>query len=147
MVKLGSMVTDSITGFSGIATSRCQFRFGCVRICIQPIQLKDGLPKENVWIDELRLKEKDAIPTPPPSEWLGKRVTDSVSGFKGIVGSFTKFLNQDERVGIDATVLEKGKPLETLSIDLVQLKEFKGTKKPSAGPADSCPRQIIPPRF
>jgi len=74
-------------------------------------------------------------------------VTDSVSGFKGIVSSFSEFLNQDERVGVEAMHLENGKPVETLSFDLVQLKEFKGAKKPSSGPADSCPRQRIPPRF
>lgn len=55
MVKLGSRVKDSFTGFSGIATGRTDWLFGCSRICIEPTELKDGKPIESVWVDEQRV--------------------------------------------------------------------------------------------
>jgi hypothetical protein len=55
MVALGSKVTDSITGFSGIATARTEYLYGCVRVCIEPGRLRDGKPIESQWFDEQRL--------------------------------------------------------------------------------------------
>jgi hypothetical protein len=41
-VVLGSVYTDKVTGFSGVALSRHQYMNGCVRICIQPRGLREG---------------------------------------------------------------------------------------------------------
>ena len=56
MVKLGSRVRDNITGFSGIATGRTEWLFGCTRICVEPEKLKDGKPVDAVWVDEQRIE-------------------------------------------------------------------------------------------
>lgn len=56
MIKLGSKVTDNITGFSGIATSRTEYLHGCVHIGITPTELKDGKPIEPQWFDEQRIE-------------------------------------------------------------------------------------------
>jgi hypothetical protein len=57
MIKLGSKVKDSITGFSGIATSRVEFMYGCNRIQIEPDELnKEGKPIEGQYFDEQRVE-------------------------------------------------------------------------------------------
>jgi hypothetical protein len=57
MVKLGTKVTDSITGFTGIATSRTEYMFGCVRVAVEPAMVDGKLP-EAVHFDEQRLEDK-----------------------------------------------------------------------------------------
>jgi hypothetical protein len=54
MIKLGTRVKDAITGFEGIATSRAEYLYGCVRVLVEPQILKDGKPVEALWLDELR---------------------------------------------------------------------------------------------
>lgn len=54
-VKLGTIVTDSITGFSGVAVSRTEYIHGCARIVIQPKALHEGKIVEAQAFDELQL--------------------------------------------------------------------------------------------
>jgi hypothetical protein len=64
MIKLGSKVKDHYTGFSGIATGRTEWLYGCSRICIECTKLKDGKPIESQWFDEQRvdiIEEKSAV--------------------------------------------------------------------------------------
>jgi len=56
MIKLGNKVKDNITGFSGIATGRTDWLYGCSRIHIEPPELKDGIPVEGQWFDEQRIE-------------------------------------------------------------------------------------------
>lgn len=56
-IKLGTVVTDSITGFKGMAVSRTEYINGCARICVQPQALHDGKPIESCYFDELQLLE------------------------------------------------------------------------------------------
>ena len=56
-IKLGSKVTDSITGMAGIAIARTDWLYGCVRYGVQPEELKDGKPVEAQWFDEAQLRE------------------------------------------------------------------------------------------
>jgi len=56
MIKLGSKVRDPITGLTGIAVVRSEWLWGCVRIGIQPNEIKDGKPVEETWFDENRLE-------------------------------------------------------------------------------------------
>lgn len=44
--KLGSKVRDSITGFTGIATSKHEYLNGCIRISITPPVDKEGKMQE-----------------------------------------------------------------------------------------------------
>jgi valyl-tRNA synthetase len=55
-VKLGSKVKDSLTGFTGIATARTEWLYGCTRIAIEPQELHDGKPIETQWFDEQRVE-------------------------------------------------------------------------------------------
>ena len=52
-IKLGQKVRDTLTGLEGVAISRTEFLYGCVRILVQPHGLtKDGAVKEPVFVDE-----------------------------------------------------------------------------------------------
>lgn len=71
MVKLGDLVMDAISGFSGIATGRSEYLYGCVRILVEPKETKDGRPIAGEWIDEQRLTSTPSAvsggPTSAPS--------------------------------------------------------------------------------
>jgi hypothetical protein len=55
-VKLGSLVKDSISGFTGIATSRTEYLHGCVHIGVTATSLTlSGLPIETILLDEQRV--------------------------------------------------------------------------------------------
>jgi hypothetical protein len=57
MIVLGSKVKDSISGFKGIATGRCEYLYGCAQILIQAERLnKDGSKMDGEWIDEQRIE-------------------------------------------------------------------------------------------
>jgi hypothetical protein len=72
MVKLGERVMDRITKFEGIATARSEYLYGCVRILVEPTELKDGKPVEGQWFDEQRVDNESDVktggpgPTPTP---------------------------------------------------------------------------------
>ena len=57
MFKLaGNLVRDTVTGFTGIATGRAEYMYGCNRIQVEPKELKDGAPIESCWFDEQRIE-------------------------------------------------------------------------------------------
>jgi len=54
--KLGKKVQDKVTGFEGIAVTKCIYLNGCVQYSVQPqVDEKGEIPKE-VWIDDQQLK-------------------------------------------------------------------------------------------
>ena len=75
MVKLGSKVKDMLTGFTGTATGRTEWVFGCSRIFIEPNKLKDdGAPIEGQWFDEQRVEvveEKEPVVSKDSSATTG----------------------------------------------------------------------------
>lgn len=55
-IKLGGLVKDCISGFTGVATSRTEYLYGCVHIGISPTRLNiSGGPIESILIDEQRV--------------------------------------------------------------------------------------------
>lgn len=78
MIKLGSKVKDSISGFSGIATGRSTYLHGCVHICITPQELHEAKLIGSQWFDEPQVMElvpdatsvaaSDAQPTGGPQD-------------------------------------------------------------------------------
>lgn len=63
MIELLSRVADTITGFKGIATARCEYYTGCILYEVIPEKLKDGIPQKEQWLDEQRLKVIDKTKT------------------------------------------------------------------------------------
>lgn len=59
MIKLGSEVKDSITGFSGIAMARVEYLNGCIQYEVKPKKLdKNRKMLDSEWIDEEQLISK-----------------------------------------------------------------------------------------
>lgn len=52
LIRLGQKVKDSITGLEGIVIARTEWLHGCVRITIQPQEVKDGKPVDSYNFDE-----------------------------------------------------------------------------------------------
>lgn len=124
MIVLGTVVTDSITGFKGMAVSRTEFQHSCVRIRVQPTTLTaDGKIPDDVVLDELQLKENDPSTTPDLSELLGTGDTDVVTGISGTIVSRTTYMFAGPRVFIQPKGMsEEGKSLEGVVVDEPQLK-------------------------
>jgi hypothetical protein len=78
-VKLGTQVTDKISGFTGVAIARTEFLNGCVRVGVQARVDKDGKVPEAEWFDEVQLgatptKRQPSGPGPsPPSRDYPRR--------------------------------------------------------------------------
>lgn len=75
-VKLGKKYRDAITGFEGIATSRHEYMYGCVRIT-----LEGGMddPKE-LTFDEQRLEGGDGRKPEPTATSGGSRTAPPRTG-------------------------------------------------------------------
>lgn len=68
MINLGDKVRDRITGLTGIAIGRTEWLFGCVRMIVQPQELREGKPIDAVSIDEPQLDLVEAAkPAPAPA--------------------------------------------------------------------------------
>lgn len=50
------IVKDSVTGFTGVVSARTEWLNGCVRVLIQPQELKDGRPIQPEWMDVEQLE-------------------------------------------------------------------------------------------
>lgn len=124
-VKLGTEVTDSVTGFKGVAMSRTEFLHGCVKIEIQPKKLIDGKMAEAGYLDEVQLKENDPKTTKPKNTLLGQLLTDSISGFQGVGVAYTEYLHASPRISLQPKAMREGKPLDGYMFDVPQLKEYQ----------------------
>ncbi len=56
MINLGDRAKDKVSGFTGIVVGRTEWLHGCVRVTIQPEEMKDGKPIEPMTFDELQLE-------------------------------------------------------------------------------------------
>lgn len=59
MIKLGTIVKDRVTGFSGVVVGITEWLNGCRRIGIQAQKIiaATGVPSDIHWIDEVQLNE------------------------------------------------------------------------------------------
>lgn len=56
MIKLvGDKVRDTVTGFTGTVTARCEYLHGTPSVLIEPEQFVEGQP-EQLWVDEQRVE-------------------------------------------------------------------------------------------
>lgn len=55
--KLGEILRDKITGFTGVVMGRTEYVTGCIQYGLLPCNLdKDGNMQSWKWLDEIRLK-------------------------------------------------------------------------------------------
>lgn len=55
-INLGDVAKDTITGFTGVVVAETKWLHGCVRLTLQPKELKDGKPIEGLTFDEPQLE-------------------------------------------------------------------------------------------
>jgi len=55
-IKLGNKVKDKVTGFTGIAITKCIFLNGCIQFALQPKANKDGEVPKSRWVDIQQLE-------------------------------------------------------------------------------------------
>lgn len=80
----------------------------------------------------------------------GDEVSDSITGFSGIVVAVTAWLNGCVRVTIQPRLLHEGKPIEGQTFDIEQLILVKSaavpSTKPTGGPHSEPSRPAAPKR-
>jgi len=59
-IKCGDKAKDKISGIVGIVTCRAEFLYGCVRLELQPQEIKDGNPVKSFGIDEAQCELVEA---------------------------------------------------------------------------------------
>jgi len=142
LVNIGDEVKDQITGFKGIAASRTEFLYGCVRVEVQPQKLKaDKNREDSVIFDETQLlvTKKKAIKGDDMCDTFGLELGDEVkhhiSGFTGIVNSITEYLFGPVRVAVHTQKMKDGKVVDGEFFQASSVKLIKKAKVTVAEPA------------
>jgi len=153
MIKLGSVVTESATGLTGMVT-HLQIEMDRQRyVLFQPRGLnpETGKPVNSMWVVESRLSGGQMIPEPDlPVGVLGTDVEDSASGFAGVATSIVLHISGCVHVCVQPKgKLEKtGAAVEAHDFDIRRLtgpaikvmsdseREVDQREKPSPGPVD-----------
>lgn len=121
-VDLGCKVRDTITGFSGIATSRHIDFTGAVQIGIQPPldKKKPSECPEAISVDEVQVEwvamGQRKLTRPPPQTFsfeLGDEVRDKMSGYTGIAIRLGVWMNGCVNVAVRGKVKEGDVPDKT----------------------------------
>ena len=93
---IGYEATDTITGLKGVITAKGEYMYSPHRWALTPTKLIEGKVAEGVWVDGPRLiigkVHTPAVVRAPLIE-LGTKVTDTVSGFKGVATARYTYLN------------------------------------------------------
>ena len=153
-IKLGSLVKDNITGFTGIAIGRTEFAFGCIHIRIQAQGLtKEGEPIPTQSFDEQRIEviKQSTKSWARPKETtikLGNMVRDPLTGAVGIASARTFSLDGDVNILIEqAGLTQDGSPKPPLYahagrvvvVDKRELQVSKDSVATSGGPIARAP--------
>lgn len=56
MIELGMKAKDTITGFTGTITGKCEYISGCIQFFLTPKVDKDGKTQEGDWFDHQRIE-------------------------------------------------------------------------------------------
>ena len=68
--NFGDQVEHALTGLKGSVVAVDVWKNGCVRMCVQPREIKDGKPVDATWCDEqdlARVKAEGDKEQPAPS--------------------------------------------------------------------------------
>lgn len=145
----GLYARDKVTGYEGVVVVTSLYLNKCVQVGIKKTDLnKDGVPIEAQSFD---LEQVDFLDNPPIEfvkskvtleSVMGKKATDRVTGFKGIVTIAAVYPNGHLRLGIQSEILDgDGKPTDAQFFDMEQLlvgedvPALVPNKKPTGGPA------------
>src|ERR1051325_7946972 len=142
MFKLGTMVTDNVTGLKGMLT-HYHVEGDSQNYSFQPHGLnpKTQEPVEGMWIAPDRIR--DGVESPVPSQFksainvLGSEVQDQGSGFKGIAVAAILHISGCVHLDIQppGVVKETGEPIKRHNFDIRRLKG-KAVKQMSAAESE-----------
>lgn len=138
-IKLGDIVKDVITGFTGVVCKYVEYPHNCPRLAIQPRELKDDLPQEMRYFDitHMELVEKGVIKAAKPVQCsfaFGDKVTHNLSSLTGVVTSLLTDINGCMRVGVQSREMKDGLPVDELWITPQDLTLVTPVAVPQAEP-------------
>jgi len=133
-VELGDLAKDTITGFIGVVKYHSKYMHNCDAFGLQPQDLKDGVPIDVKQFDApgvvvCKKKVVDVMPAAPMTFNFGDVVSDTLSDFKGIVTAYSAWVSGCNRVGVQASKLKDGNPVDWTWLPMSQLKLVKAAKK------------------
>lgn len=109
-IKCGSLVKDIVTGYKGVVIGRADFMYGCNRLGVLSETLVNGVPQQAYWFDEQRMEvvnENKAVPIQKGKFSLGDEVKDTITGFRGIVSSYSQTISGTKDYGVLSTKMLK----------------------------------------
>jgi hypothetical protein len=133
-IKLGALVRDRISKFTGIANAKGLHLNGCHRVTITPTELgPDGEEQKSVTMDVQQVEiigegisaEREATLWNFGDVKLGYTVADRISSFAGVAVCLTEWYSGKKRVTVQATTLHKGQGVALHEFDLNNLKVTK----------------------
>lgn len=110
MFKLGSVVTDTASGLSGILTHFMIELGGSMFYNLQPRGLnpEDGSPVKKMWLSPARIQGAELVPAfDLPLQVLGTRCEDTGSGFAGIATALIQHISGCAHVTIQPQGINK----------------------------------------
>jgi len=126
MIELGSIVTDTATGLSGMVTHLQIEMSGAQWLLFQPRGLnpKSLQPVDSIWLIEQRLTGGKRIAMPDlPTHVLGTQVEDEASGFAGMAVALQLHINGCVHVDVQPKgVQDTGAPIKACNFDIRRLK-------------------------
>lgn len=78
LFALGDVVEDTVTAFRGVVVAKTRWLNGCIRITVQPQELKDGKPIDALGFDveQLELVRRKAAKAKPLAQATGGPMPD-----------------------------------------------------------------------
>lgn len=126
MLKLGTIVTDEVTGMKGMLTIFSVDMNDNQHYLFQPSSLnpENQQPVPSLWINEKRIIGGENISRKLPFEILGTHAEDRATGFAGTVTQLHYFLNGCIHVEVTpkGTIKKTGDPIKGCEFDIRRLK-------------------------
>lgn len=133
-MKLGDLVKDSVTGFEGIIMAYAYYMHNADRAGVRCRELRDGKPMDLLFFDvnQLELIKEGEIKFSATQEEMpfdfGDYVKDTITPFEGIVVGYTVWSSGCNRINIQNPKLDKGIPVDEISVPMGQIKLVKKAK-------------------
>lgn len=151
-IKLGFTYKDTDTPFKGAATVETEYKNGCIRIVIEPRELKDGEPIKAHSFDyqQLELVEGDPVRTGKiirskiPLDAIAR---DKVTGLQGTVAAISTVLGGSPEIGIQPNALKPNGEVADAKfftedrVEIVKPDKATPKEKKSTG----GPQTVVPP--
>lgn len=134
---LGYICTDDISGLTGLCDAYVEYHTGSVQVCLQPRGDGRTMP-EAYFIDVYNVIKEGDTPkrpvkeVPEPTNFLGKKIVDSITGIKGTATKKITYINGCERYTVTHTKLDNsGMMVQTViaAQDIILDEPVKAEKK------------------